>query len=529
MTVKDIWKDPVWSKVLGQGIIVLLTVIWGMWGEWEWPRSIFVGLCVVVASTIEWRLWFLYERRSIIKGGDHFYGRGRRRLLLIALLTVPVIAVVLTYQAPAWRSRWINSQQFTIYVARFENPLQPQQQQFRVTGYVVDGLKTGAQMHAGIKIIELKRFIGSQEEAQVALGEAKRLGARVMLWGDFYATGKAAVVSINVDVLSFDNSGHDLASSVTDQPSDFEEFQHFRIQQQLSKRMTGLTLAIFGIAKSMRGDYSGAASILEDALKEPDSGLLNPATLWLLRGTALNGLEKYSAGIDSLSEAIRLDPKSAQAHNNRGFALRRQGRVGEAIADFTTAIEENPKYSLAYLNRGYAHKVQGEYESALKDYNIAIDLAPGDPQFRINRGVLLSKVSHFEAAAADFTRAIELSPSNANAYQERAISYRQAGKPFEAIVDYNKVLHWFPDDSRVHLNRAIAYIELGEYKRAMQDLNRALDLRPDYALALANRASLRLQVGEYDQGLSDANRFFSIVDLGDPQQMSIFQVLERMV
>ena len=58
------------------------------------------------------------------------------------------------------------------------------------------------------------------------------------------------------------------------------------------------------------------------------------------------------AAIADCTEAIRLDPKFADAYNLRGNAYAGKGERLKAIADYTEAIRLNPQYGNAYCNRG---------------------------------------------------------------------------------------------------------------------------------------------------------------------------------
>src|SRR5215469_8097074 len=66
----------------------------------------------------------------------------------------------------------------------------------------------------------------------------------------------------------------------------------------------------------------------------------------------------YAKEISDLTEAIRLDPNSADAYNNRGNAYYNHGNVDQAISDYSDAIRLDPNYVSAYNNRGNAYEKQ---------------------------------------------------------------------------------------------------------------------------------------------------------------------------
>ena len=78
--------------------------------------------------------------------------------------------------------------------------------------------------------------------------------------------------------------------------------------------------------------------------------------------------------IASFSEAIKLDPKSFPAYNNRGIAYCEKGNFDKAIADFSRVIEIDPKYGKAYNNRAVAYMMKGEKDKARQDVEKAQSL-----------------------------------------------------------------------------------------------------------------------------------------------------------
>ncbi len=53
-------------------------------------------------------------------------------------------------------------------------------------------------------------------------------------------------------------------------------------------------------------------------------------------------IEDMEAAIGHWSEALRLRPDNADAHNNMGIARAQQGRLDEAISHFKKALQINP-------------------------------------------------------------------------------------------------------------------------------------------------------------------------------------------
>ena len=70
------------------------------------------------------------------------------------------------------------------------------------------------------------------------------------------------------------------------------------------------------------------------------------------------------AAIADCNEAIRLDPDSAEAYNNRGAAKHELGQYEAAIADCNEAIRLDPDGAKAYSNRGNTKHKMGQYEAA---------------------------------------------------------------------------------------------------------------------------------------------------------------------
>src|SRR5262249_7737007 len=74
------------------------------------------------------------------------------------------------------------------------------------------------------------------------------------------------------------------------------------------------------------------------------------------RGISYKSKGDVDRAIANFSEAIRLDPKYAEAYYVRGVAYGNKGDLDRAIADYSEAIRLDPKLAAAYNNRGNAYK-----------------------------------------------------------------------------------------------------------------------------------------------------------------------------
>lgn len=89
-------------------------------------------------------------------------------------------------------------------------------------------------------------------------------------------------------------------------------------------------------------------------------------------------IQQHQQAIADYSRAIELDPHSASAYSNRGFAYYNLKRFNEAITDCSRAIELDPNFAYVHHNRGFAYYNLQQYHQALKDFEQALRLDPAD-------------------------------------------------------------------------------------------------------------------------------------------------------
>ncbi len=112
--------------------------------------------------------------------------------------------------------------------------------------------------------------------------------------------------------------------------------------------------------------------------------------------------------LNYLNEAVRLDPKSADAHYNRGIAYDGLGKNQQAIKDYNQTLLLDPKHTEVYYKRGIAYRKLDKYQEAIENYSLAIRLDPNNAEAYNNQGLAFLTLGQFEIACTNFQKACEL-------------------------------------------------------------------------------------------------------------------------
>jgi hypothetical protein len=138
-------------------------------------------------------------------------------------------------------------------------------------------------------------------------------------------------------------------------------------------------------------------------------------------------------------------PLSARAHYKLGFALAAAGRGAEAVRAYGRAIDLAPDYAEAYNNRGNLLGREGRDREALQDLDRAVALGPRAEAYN-NRGIVRAHLGDHASAVEDFDRAIALKPDYGAAHGNRAVSLWKLGQYERAWsdVEESRRVGWEP-------------------------------------------------------------------------------------
>jgi tetratricopeptide (TPR) repeat protein len=262
------------------------------------------------------------------------------------------------------------------------------------------------------------------------------------------------------------------------------------------------------------------------------------------RGNAWLAKKEYPQAIAEYNEAIRLDPRYAEAYTSRGFAWCNNGDCDKAMADCTEAIRLDPKNAEAYCYRGFGWCCKEDYDTAIRDFDEAIRLEPQVAGNYHGRGYAWFQKQDYDKAIRDFNEALRISPNHAGAsdycarahigrsgawmekkdydevikdcneavrldpknaghYACRAIARAMKKDYDKAIVDFDEAIRLDPRDTLAYIDRGLAWSSKKEYDRAIMDFDEAIRLDPKNARAFQNRGNARWENREFDKAKKD--------------------------
>ena len=110
---------------------------------------------------------------------------------------------------------------------------------------------------------------------------------------------------------------------------------------------------------------------------------LEPEAMYRL-GRYYQGQTRYVEAVQAYREALRLNPRLADAHNGLGVSYAEQGRYSEAVEALRTAVELDPNAAHLHSNLGYALLLIGSDEEALHALDHAQSLDPSNEKVLSN-------------------------------------------------------------------------------------------------------------------------------------------------
>lgn len=208
--------------------------------------------------------------------------------------------------------------------------------------------------------------------------------------------------------------------------------------------------------------------------------------LWNLLGVALRRLERYDEALGALDRALKLNPKSRSALNNKGNVLN-DTRNPAAIGVFTTLVRAAPSDAELQRSLGRAHWFAGELEKAEVRFSLATKLKPELTDAWLDLSAVVAELRSHRDSVAVLDRALAAIPGNLRLIEARALALRRCGATREAEQFLLQMLEAQPTEAALHFQLANSIADY-DRPRANVHLEQAAELDPGdvrYQVSLA--------------------------------------------
>ncbi|HYV39538.1 MAG TPA: tetratricopeptide repeat protein, partial [Gemmataceae bacterium] len=218
---------------------------------------------------------------------------------------------------------------------------------------------------------------------------------------------------------------------------------------------------------------------------------------------ALAAQEKPADAEAYYRQALRLNPKFAEAHNGLGNVLQSLERLDEAVAQIRQALQLKPDFAEAHNNLGNALLRQEKKDEAASHYREALRLRPDYGEVHNNLGALMLAMNKPEVAETHCRQALRLRPEFAEGHNNLGNALLRLGKLPEAVECFRKAVRLKPGFAEAHNNLGTAIKDLGQVEEGLAILEHALTLKPDYTEAHWNRSLAWLLQGDFERGWNE--------------------------
>ena len=255
-----------------------------------------------------------------------------------------------------------------------------------------------------------------------------------------------------------------------------------------------------------QGDLGPAAAAYEGIFAADPRNFPALHGLGLLRLQAGAGTE----AVRLLQAALRVNPRSAQAHFNLGNALWTLQRPEEALAHLRMALAYQPGHPEALLHRSLILAQLARPEEALASLEPFLALQPEHRESLLQRGALLLELGRPGDARAALDRLLALDPDRAEALINRATTFQQDHRLPEALADLDRALQLSPGNPDALLNRGLVLLESRHFAESLACFEPVLAQAPLQPAALLGQARALLDLGRLQEALTAYDRILAL-------------------
>lgn len=260
-----------------------------------------------------------------------------------------------------------------------------------------------------------------------------------------------------------------------------------------------LKLLVVVLVVALTGCQQGAKPPTQ---KEKAVAQWNQARASVLGSLARSQIEagNLEKGEQTLNDALKLDPASADLHLLAGKLAIEQGQLEKADRELAAARELNPKSGEAEYLAGIVFQRWQKNEMALECYSRAVAKQPAELAYVLARAEMMMNLNHGPEALIYLESQVSSFEHNPALFDAIGLLQLNQGKYDFAVASLRKATILASDDLSIREHLAMAYLRDSQYAQARDLYARMLKVESH-----AGRSDLWLAQGECQLQLGQIN------------------------
>lgn len=225
------------------------------------------------------------------------------------------------------------------------------------------------------------------------------------------------------------------------------------------------------------------------------SSFSQTADAFLRKGIEAGNKKQYKVAISYFNEALKIDPKNAQALYYKGLSLQNMGAFSGAIKFYTFSLEYLERGE-TYHNRAYCLSKIFQDSLAIIDLSKAIEMDGENIKYLKTRINIYRKTNQYDLMLKDIDTYLDRAPNNFSMKANKAVVLTLLNKPKEAIVIYRELLKQKPKEKKLYYGVSRLYLSLEKFDVAISNINKAIALDSQYVKAYLLKSKILKDSGE---------------------------------
>lgn len=228
---------------------------------------------------------------------------------------------------------------------------------------------------------------------------------------------------------------------------------------------------------------------------------MNPAHLQLQQALECIRRGDLAAALAQADQAVKLEPKSPDAHRLVGTLLCQTGSMEQGVEHLQRSLKlvEHPT---TRMNLAKALVALGRHEEA----ESAVAIRQAGPELARMHGDILKQRGKFAEAAAAYRRALSLNPSYADAWNNLGNTLRELDDISGAIEAFDRAAQLNPNAAVIRSNKAAALNSQERHDEALLAAEHALHLTPNFSPALLELGKALFAFGRSAEAIDALSR-----------------------